>query len=43
MKHSHLFTILAAAYIAPHVSPGVGICVGIYFGAMAIYYVWSEA
>jgi hypothetical protein len=43
MKQSHLFTILAAAYIAPHVSPGVGICFGICFGAMAIYYVWSEA
>jgi hypothetical protein len=43
MKHSQVLTICAAVYISPHVSPAVGICVGIYFGAVAIYHVWREA
>jgi hypothetical protein len=43
MKQSHLFTILSAAYITPHVSAGVGICVGIYFGVWALYHVWRGA
>jgi hypothetical protein len=43
VKHSQVFTIIAAVYIAPHVTPIVGIWAGISFGVWALYHVWRES
>lgn len=43
MKTSHIFAIVSAVYIAPHVSPMVGIAIGIYLSAISLYHAWKEA
>lgn len=43
MKDKHIYVIVAAVYLAPHVSPMVGIGMGIYMSVCALYAMWKEA
>ena len=40
MKDKHIYAICAAVYIAPHVSPVIGIGAAIFLTACAIYEAW---
>jgi hypothetical protein len=43
MKDSHVFFILSAVYLSPHMTVPVGIGTGIYCAFFAFYHLWKEA
>lgn len=43
VKTSHILFVISAIYIAPHVSPAVGIGCAIFYCGSAFYHLWKEA